>query len=101
MPLEELSLRGTPVSDITALRGLPLRSLLMCNCKNLIDLSPLSDCQTLQSITLPPRAQDIECLRDLSQLERISFREVSRPPFGPDMTAEEFWREYDANRNRP
>jgi len=49
---------------------------------------------TLESIILPPNAKDIGFLRAFPKLQRISFKYDSTVK-GPNMTAAEFWAEYD------
>jgi serine/threonine protein kinase len=98
LPLASLALRGSRVTNLTALRGMPLTSLFLFNSRELTDLSPLSDCRELTSLSLPPNAKDIEFLRALPKLQRLSFAE-DRTQFSiPDMTVEEFWKEYDAKQ---
>jgi serine/threonine protein kinase/Leucine-rich repeat (LRR) protein len=93
MPIEALDLAGTKVADISALRAMPLMWLKFNECAELTDLSPRADCKELRTITLPPKARNLEPLRALPKLERISFRDNSHQL--PDMTAKEFWKEYD------
>ena len=99
MPLEHLHISGTKVTDLAPLRGMPLTGLRLHACTELTDVSPLADCKELQQVTLPPKANDIEFLRTLPKLERLSFKEDNRPGvYAPDKTAEEFWKDYDAKK---
>jgi Leucine-rich repeat (LRR) protein len=98
MALDDLNLSGTPVSDLSALRGMTLTSLHLSRCDELTDLSPLADCQGLQSVGLPPNAKDLEFLRTLPKLERISFKLDAKNGYRPDKTAAEFWKECDAKK---
>ncbi len=98
MPLTSLVLRNTKVTDLSALRGMPLASLYLVFSRELTDLSPLADCQTLRTLTLPPKATSIEFLRTLPKLERLSFQETSNSYAIPKQTAAEFWQEYDAGK---
>jgi hypothetical protein len=100
LPLAQLSLRGTRVTDLSALRGLPLTGLYLINCRALTDLSPLAECAGLTSLTLPPGAKEIEFLRALPKLERISFHETPKEPTRPAQTAAQFWEEYDAGKKQ-
>jgi hypothetical protein len=92
-------LGDTDVKNLSALRGMPLTYLRLHGCPELTDISPLSDCKELQSVTLPPNATNIECLRALPSLERLSFAE-EQPDNEPDKTAAEFWKDYDAKKKR-
>lgn len=96
MPLEKLHAGDTDISDLTPLIGMPLTELRLRQCMKIADLSPIAGCGSLVSITLPPHAKDIEFLRHLTKLERISFSENAA--YLPDQTAEEFWRDRDTER---
>lgn len=98
MRLESLQIIGTNVKDLTVLRGMPLTSVRLLNCKELTDLSPLEDCKALQNIQLPPKAANIEFLRDFPKLTRIGFKADPNTTWLPDKTAAEFWQEYDAKK---
>ena len=98
LPLEYLNLISTKVTDLSALRGMPLTGLKLNACEELTDVSPLADVKTLEHLTLPPNARNIEFLRALPKLARLSFAEDSGNGFRPDKTAAEFWKEYDANK---
>ena len=97
MPLESLILRNTKVTDLSVLPGMPLAELYLTHNRELADLSPLADCQGLTTLSLPPRAKDIEFLRTLPKLGRISFQESNNYRV-PPQTAAEFWKEYDAGK---
>jgi hypothetical protein len=71
MPLEDLRLGGTPVTDLSA----------------------LAQASSLRQLVLPANAMNIDFLRTFPKLERLSFTETN---FVPDMTAAEFWQKYDA-----
>jgi len=98
MPLEQLLLRNTPVANVSVLRGMPLTGLYLAYCRSLTDLSPLAECKTLTSLTLPPGAKDIAFLRNFPKLQRLSFQEIPQIHTQPTQTAAEFWKEYDAGR---
>jgi Leucine-rich repeat (LRR) protein len=98
MPLVDLSASGTQVTNLSALAGMPLTSLRLHDCSALTDVSPLAACKELNNVTLPRNATNIECLRTLPKLERLSFKADPNNGYGPDMTAAEFWKEYDAKR---
>ena len=83
------------VTDLSAVRGMPLTSLKLDGCPELTNLAPFADCKSLQSLTLPPNAKNIEFFRDFPKLERISFKEDTKNVYLPDKTAAEFWKEYD------
>ncbi len=100
MPLKTLSLRGTRVTDLSPLRGMNLTSLLLINCRKLTDLSSLAECRELTTLTLPPNAKDVEFLRTLPKIERLSFQEAPKKTDRPDKSVAEFWKEYDAKKKR-
>jgi hypothetical protein len=96
MPITRLHLSGTKVKDLSALRGMQLTFLRTHGCSELTDLSPLADCKELNNVTLPPNAGNIEFLRTLPNLSRLSFNEDKKNWLLTDKTAAEFWKEYDA-----
>ena len=97
MPIDKLHLSGTRVQDLSALRGMPLTFLRLHNCAEIEDISPLADCQGLQDVTLPPNAKNVEPLRGLSNIARLSFVE-DQATYEPDKTAAEFWKDHDAQK---
>ena len=67
------------------------------------DLRPLLACPNLEWLILPPAARDVGQLRALRKLTRISARLDKNVVTlvgegGPAQTAEEFWKEYDAQQ---
>jgi eukaryotic-like serine/threonine-protein kinase len=97
MPLESLNVSGTKVADLSVLSSLPLLYLRLHQCPNIVDLSPLRSCITLQKLSLPAQAKDFEFLRTFPRLELLSFTEDLKT-LVPDRTAVRFWEEYDARK---
>jgi Leucine-rich repeat (LRR) protein len=97
MRLESLNLSGTKVADISVLRGMPLLFLRMHQCPNIVDLSPLKSCTTLQRLTLPTHVKNFEFLRTFPKLDVLSYTEDLPTP-GPEQAAAKFWQEYDAKK---
>jgi hypothetical protein len=50
MPLEELFLSNTKVVDLSPLRGMPLKTLNLCSCISLTDVSPPGECKSLKML---------------------------------------------------
>jgi hypothetical protein len=98
MRLESLNISGTKVADLSVLRTMPLLSLRLHQCPNVVDLSPLKSCTTLEKLTLPTQAKAFEFLRTFPKLALLSFTEDPTAAV-PDRTAAKFWEEYDA-KNR-
>lgn len=71
-PLQFLNLAGTPVADLEPLRGSPVKTIVLAGCRNLTDLTPLSDCRELETLILPPQPANLESLRALPKLTRIA-----------------------------
>ncbi len=94
MPLEELSLDRTMVVDLSPLVGLPLKKLYLHDCELLADVSPVAKILTLDRLTLPARAENVEVLRKLPNLKFVSFGMNDTAPFLPSLTVEQFWAEY-------
>lgn len=89
MQLQGLHLDHTPITTIAPLAGMPLRKLRLDGCKNLTDLAPLAQCTQLEELILPPRHGNINFLKALPNLKRISYqyhRDSRRIP-----TARDFW----------
>ncbi len=97
MPLQGLWL-GSGASDLSVLRGMPLVYLKLHDCHAKADVSPLADAVDLLEVSLPPDAANFEVLRALPRLQRISFTVDWKNSGRPDLTAAEFWDEYDAGR---
>ncbi len=85
--IENLDLSDNPVSEVAPLQRLPLRQLNLARTKS-PDLTPLSSCQRLEQLVLPEPARNVELLRTLAALKRISTKES----YGsPAQSAQEFW----------
>ena len=118
MPLYSLTLFETPVEELSPLRGVALRflglqatpvrdlrpiahstltALLLDHCPNLRDLSPLTNCTFLDTLTIPTQAENIEMLRAFPKIIRLGY---SVPQFNPSRvtSVEEFWRNFDSGR---
>jgi eukaryotic-like serine/threonine-protein kinase len=101
LKLVHLNLNATDISDISVLDKMPLQILHLSGCMKLEDISPLKDVKTLVELTLPTSAKNIEVLRGLPKLKRISFTEDPKNYFRPDMTTDEFWAIYDKKNQKP
>jgi len=118
VPLEYLNIPGSPITDLSPLRGkqiktlyltytrisdlspltsLPLKNLYLGNCDNVTDVAALSQISTLEKLTIPMQAANIQALRKLPKLERLAYQLTAAGPYIPETTAAEFWKEYDAN----
>jgi len=89
MPLQTLNLSRTAVNNLVPLTQSPLRELNLEGCAALLNLKPLLDIVTLESVLLPMQCKDIGFLRAHPGLKRISYKKLTQP-------AEDFWREFDA-----
>jgi hypothetical protein len=99
MPLETLQLSFCDISNISVLRGKPLRELRLDSCKNLHDISALADCKQLERLTIPNEAENIEFLRQLPTLKLLGYSvpggwELEKMP-----TIAEFWKAYDEQKS--
>ena len=82
MPIQYLAIPYCPISDIAAVRGMPLVAIDLQNTR-VTDLRPLLDCPTLEIICLPPAAKDIAILRTLPKLKYLSTewgKSATEPP---------------------
>ncbi|MBC8324746.1 MAG: protein kinase [Verrucomicrobia subdivision 3 bacterium] len=73
MPLRTLHLDRTPVTDLKPLAGLPIRELRLDGCEQLRDLTVLSQCTNLEVLVLPREHGEIDFLRNLPRLKRLSY----------------------------
>jgi eukaryotic-like serine/threonine-protein kinase len=87
--LRELYLASTQVKDFSVLAGMPLERLFI-DLTPATDLKPLLTLTSLKDVILPEHAENIEELRKLPNLQRVSFHYDARIA-GPSMTAAEFW----------
>jgi Leucine-rich repeat (LRR) protein len=94
MPLEYFEANRTSIKDLSLIAKAPLKELSILGCKAPLDVGVLRDCQTLESILLSPHHQNIETLRALPKLQRISFAEEAGTS-RPTDTAAEFWAKWD------
>jgi len=86
------------VSDITVLKGRPLKELDLRGCTELQDLSCLVECRELERLAVPAHCTDIEFLRELPN-PRIIDTKVQ----GWDRTSQpaaQFWRKWDAKKGQ-
>jgi serine/threonine protein kinase len=110
LPISFLNLVDTGVTDLSPLKGMPLKELILdcdrpdlnllmkfklvrlwlIDCSAGLDLTPLGEIPTLENLLLPPEPKNIDALRKLPRLKRISYRwdQKSRDVA---QSAEEFW----------
>jgi hypothetical protein len=86
LPLISLDITNTPVKDISPLKGSPVRELKLGGCKNLTDISPLMDCGALETLVLPPEPVNLDILRKHPKLKNIGYTD-------PPKSASDFWRD--------
>jgi hypothetical protein len=89
MPLRQLSLSGTPVTDLAPLKGMKLEELYLSEPK--ADLAPLAG-MPLETVGLP----DVSTVVNIATLRDIKTVKWIRPPVSKPLPAAEFWGRYDA-----
>ena len=99
--ISRLKLKGTAIADLSDLRGMPLTEISLSECNNLTKLSPLAEAKELTSLILPPSPDDIEFLRSLPKLDRLSYSADKVKTWIADKTSAEFWKKYDAENAFP
>lgn len=95
MPLEELYLSETPIKDLSTLAKLPLKTLAMDGCSAIEDVSVLGEISTLEKVTLPAGVKNIEKLRDLPKLTKLSYTRSPDTFWEPTTSAPQFWKTWD------
>ncbi len=92
MPLDTLYAGSNQFTDLTPLGDLPLTHLFLDGCPAGLDVSPLAEISTLQSVVLPPQARNTDALIQLPRLNYISeeFEEGYKRAL---QTKEEFWNQ--------
>ena len=96
LPIKVLHVDRTNVTSLEPLRGRPLEKLRFDQTK-VTDISPLLDCPTLRDVVLPDAAKNVELLRKLPNLKRLSRKTVGYQA-APAQSVEEFWADYDAQQ---
>jgi Leucine-rich repeat (LRR) protein len=92
LKLTDLRLSNTKFADLTLIRGESLRVLYLDGCRDLRDLAPLKEFQSLETLTLPVQAKQIDFLREMPKLKRLGFSEATLQP------ADEFWKTFDVRK---
>ncbi len=90
MPLKTLHLDQTPITNLKPLAGLPIRELRLDGCEKLQDLTPLAQCTELEILILPRNHGNIDFLRNLPKLKKLSYRYDNNPE--KLESASQFWR---------
>jgi Leucine-rich repeat (LRR) protein len=93
MALRNLWMADTKVTDLSPLRAMPLKVLHIDKCLLISDLAPLLDIASLEEVLLPESAVNVESLRVLPKLRRISYTyDMSARRVA--CAAAEFWQQY-------
>lgn len=104
MPLEELRLEETEVVDLSVLATLPLKALALGGCARLASIRTLSQCKALEKLTVPGHIADLDFLRAMPNLRRLTDRAAcvrdgeGTPRWWAERKVprvEDFWRAYD------
>jgi len=73
MPLRELNISNTNVTDLSPLKGMPLVELHINGCKKINDLRVLLTCKRLVTLVLPEHIKDIDFLKTLPDIHLIVY----------------------------
>ncbi len=93
--LVSLTAARTRVRDLSPLAGTPL-SYADFSGTLITDITPLLSCSRLLTLILPAGAENVEALRALPNLQRLSFRAGNNGL--PSQSAAEFWKEHPAGK---
>ena len=86
------------IKDISPIAQPRLLRLSLTGCAAVVDLRPLAVCTELEELVLPPNARDIAFLRALPKLRKLSYKADMHGSQWTTMTAEQFWKEFDAKK---
>ena len=100
LELTAVDVSGAPITDVSPLVELPLTELQLSGCEQLRDVAPLVECRTLERLTVPVKAKGIEALRDHPKLKKLAYQLPGAADWSSVPTITEFWKAYDARRNR-
>jgi serine/threonine protein kinase/Leucine-rich repeat (LRR) protein len=89
--LKEIYFGSTRVRDISALAGMPLERVFFDNV-DVADVAPLLQCPMIEDLIIPEGARNIEALKQLPRLARVSYNYDSKIQ-RPSTTAAAFWLE--------
>ncbi len=89
--LRDMDASNTNIVSVTPLAGQPLHTVRLDH-TYVSDLAPLASCTSLEEIVLPPKAKNIDSLRQLP------LKYISRDYAGnrPTQTANQFWKTQDS-----
>jgi tRNA A-37 threonylcarbamoyl transferase component Bud32/tetratricopeptide (TPR) repeat protein len=79
-----LYLDGMDPGDLSQIKDLPVADIYLSNSLNVTDVRPLADMPGLENVTVPPLARNIEALRQLPKLNRLSFSMTQQPGLSAD-----------------
>ncbi len=68
-----LYLGNLDFSDLSQLKDLPVADLYVGGANNVTDVLPLADMPSLENVTVPALARNIDALKKLPKLKRLSF----------------------------
>ncbi len=94
--MQELHLPHTAVSDLSPLVGMPLTELHLAGCKNITDIASLLEIPTLEVLTVPTTARNLELLRKMPKLKTLDFNTFKDSPRTVASTVADFWKKWDA-----
>lgn len=92
MSIDRLFLNCVNLRDLSPLKEVPLRELYLIESKNPADVAVLAEIPTLEKVTVPVHARNVQALRNLPRLKLLGYRLIASVP---DSTFTEFWESYD------
>ncbi|MFO0906683.1 MAG: protein kinase [Pirellulales bacterium] len=89
MSIDRLYLNNcSKLTDVSPLTELPLRELYLDGCRKITDVGALAEIPTLERVTVPILARNVEALQKLPKLKLLGFQLYGGVP---DTTAANFW----------
>jgi len=94
-PLESVNIAGTPVSDLRPLASSRLKYLDCKKTPYLTDLTGLEQCPNLELIVLPRRQLNLDPIRKLPNLKKLSYGHPPDSDWNRVAPVEQYWPIYD------
>jgi Leucine Rich Repeat (LRR) protein len=73
MKLQSLECHDNPITTIAPLKWMPLKTLSLNDCTKLKDISSLTDCPTIERLTIPKQIKKLQFLQKMPNLKYLNY----------------------------